>query len=135
MPIEGARCSARRALAAGRIVHQGQGVWIASVHLPWPFPYENAQAAQAARDLLVEMEDAPVVMAGDFNIFPWAASVGAMQQAGGVRPARPVRPSYQLDGVPLMLDHVHATGGGRASYRPLLGSDHLGVLADVRLTR
>ena len=45
----------------------------------------------------------------------------------------PVRPTFWLEGVPLLLDHVHAPGGGQVTYRPLLGSDHLGVLADVVL--
>ncbi len=133
VPLAGVVCSDRRALAAGRIMHDGRAVWVASVHLPWPYPYENARAADAAYDRLVEMEDAPVVMAGDFNIFPWAASVKSMQRAGGTRLAQPLRPTFSLDDVPLFLDHIHAPGGGTASYRPLLGSDHLGVLADVLL--
>ena len=71
------------------------------------------------------------MIAGDFNIFPWAASVGQLQAASRTRVASPVRPTYWLHGVPLFLDHVYAPGGGSASYRPLLGSDHRGVLAVV----
>ena len=132
-PILETRCSDRRAVAAAQ-VQTGQGpVWVVSVHLKWPFPYGNAATAQAGETLLQGLEG-PVVMAGDFNIFPWASSVRGMQQAAGLQVAQPVRPTYDLRGVPLLLDHVHAPGGGTAQYRGLLGSDHLGVLADVALT-
>ena len=132
-PILQTACSDRRAVAAAQI-QIGQGpVWVASVHLRWPFPYSNATSARSGMALLGTLEG-PVVMAGDFNIFPWANSVQELQQAAGLQVAQPVRPTFDLRGVPLLLDHVHAPGGGRAQYRPLLGSDHLGVLADVSLT-
>lgn len=127
-------CSARRGLAAARISHEGQGVWIASVHLTWPFPYGNSNAAKAAVDVLDDL-DGPVVMAGDFNIFPWAASVGRMKRTAEVQLVRPLRPTFDLQGVPLLLDHIYAPEGGTASYRPFIGSDHLGVVADVGLGR
>jgi endonuclease/exonuclease/phosphatase (EEP) superfamily protein YafD len=72
-------------------------------------------------------------MAGDFNIFPWAASIGGLKRAAGLRLVHPIRPTLDLEGIPLLLDHVYAPGGGVASYRPLMGSDHKGVLADVWL--
>ncbi|MCK0094186.1 endonuclease/exonuclease/phosphatase family protein [Yoonia sp. F2084L] len=131
-PILQTRCSDRRALAAVQL-DRGQGpMWVASVHLSWPFPYGNATSAQSAIEVLDAL-DGPVVMAGDFNIFPWANSVQGMQQTADLKVAQPVRPTYDLRGVPLLLDHVHAPGGGTAQYRGLLGSDHLGVLADVSL--
>ncbi|WP_108815925.1 endonuclease/exonuclease/phosphatase family protein [Loktanella sp. Alg231-35] len=133
-PIVQTQCSDRRAVAAARIESTQGPVWVASVHLSWPFPYGNARTGAAAADILARL-DGPVVMAGDFNIFPWASSVQGMQRAAALQVAQPIRPTYDLQGVPLLLDHVHAPGGGRATYRALLGSDHLGVLADVSLTR
>lgn len=132
-PVLQTRCSDRRALAAVQLERAQGPFWVASVHLSWPYPYSNATTARAAIDVLETLEG-PVVMAGDFNIFPWANSVQAMQQQVGLQVAQPVRPTYNLRGVPLLLDHVHAPGGGTARYRALLGSDHLGVLADVSLT-
>lgn len=133
-PITDRKCTARRALAAARINKDGQAVWIGSVHLPWPFPYANMDAAMAA-EAVINTLDGPVVLAGDFNIFPWAASVGQLQRAADIQAVQPIRPTFHLKGLPLFLDHVHAPGGGQVNYRPLLGSDHLGVLADVRLTK
>lgn len=133
-PISTTRCSDRRAVAAAQISRDGQEVWIAAVHLPWPFPYGNAGAADQGVALLDDLTG-PVVMAGDFNIFPWADSVRRLNHASGTRAAGPIRPTYMLRGVPLLLDHVHAPGGGVVTTRPLLGSDHRGVLARVSLTR
>lgn len=133
-PIAETACSDRRALAAARIDHRAGSFWAVAVHLPWPYPYDNAQAADAAAVILSRL-DGPVVMAGDFNIFPWASSVQRLQTASGTRTVGPVRPTYSLRGVPLLLDHVHAPGGGQVEYRALLGSDHRGVLATVRLHR
>lgn len=132
-PILDTACSDGRSAAAAQIALADGPVWAVSVHLTWPFPYSNAAAAQRAVDLIAGL-DGPVVMGGDFNIFPWAGSVARLQAAAGLAPAQPIRPTYDLQGIPLLLDHVHAPGGGSASYRPLLGSDHLGVLADVSLT-
>lgn len=132
-PIIDHRCTSRRGLAAARIKKDGQEVWIGSVHLPWPFPYANRVAADAA-ETIIDTLDGPVVLAGDFNIFPWAASVRQLKLAAAGQTARPVRTTYSLKGIPLFLDHVHAPGGGQVSYRPYLGSDHLGVLARVDLT-
>ncbi len=133
-PIAQTACSERRAVAAAQI-DLGQGpFWVASIHLNWPFPYSNARSGAAAEDLIGQLQG-PVVMAGDFNIFPWASSVQGMQQAAALQVAQPVRPTFDLRGVPLLLDHVHAPGGGTVQYRGLHGSDHIGVLADVSLTR
>ncbi|MEJ8560891.1 endonuclease/exonuclease/phosphatase family protein [Yoonia sp. GPGPB17] len=133
-PMRQQTCTERRAVAAAMIEHRDGQVWVASMHLSWPFPYANATSAQAATEVLSEMEG-PVVIAGDFNIFPWANSVRSLQKIADLQVAQPVRSTLDLRGVPLMLDHVHAPGGGRVQYRALLGSDHLGVLADVSLTR
>ncbi|WP_165615010.1 endonuclease/exonuclease/phosphatase family protein [Yoonia tamlensis] len=129
-----ARCSAQRGVAAAQIENGGQRLWVASVHLPWPYPYDHAGAADAAVALIAQL-DGPVVLGGDFNIFPWAASARRIRQAAGSVLARPLRPTYSLYGVPLFLDHVAAPGGGHVVYRDLLGSDHRGVLATVRLAR
>lgn len=132
-PILNTACSDGRSAAAAQIALPDGPVWAVSVHLTWPFPYSNAASAQRAVDLIAGL-DGPVVMGGDFNIFPWAGSVQQLQAAANLQAAQPIRPTYDLQGIPLLLDHIHAPGGGQASYRPLLGSDHRGVLADVALS-
>ncbi len=133
-PFEGApQCSTHRGIAAARIVNEGQAVWVASVHLPWPYPYDHARSATSATTLLAQLEG-PIVMGGDFNIFPWASSVRELRRVSQTRLARPLRPTYNLYGTPLFLDYVAAPGGGRVTYRDRLGSDHLGVLAALHLS-
>ncbi|MEJ6402329.1 endonuclease/exonuclease/phosphatase family protein [Yoonia sp. 2307UL14-13] len=131
-PIAETACSSRRAMAAARITRDGRAFWAASVHLQWPYPYGNSATADSAVDLLLGL-DGPIVTGGDFNIFPWAASVQRMRRSGRMRSVTPLRPTFHLKGVPLFLDHVWAPGGGHASYRSPLGSDHLGILAVVDL--
>lgn len=133
-PITDQTCSDRRGIAVARIDRAGEHIWVGSVHLKWPFPYANAHSSRAVKDVLNGL-DGPVVLAGDFNIFPWANSVRQLQRSANMQPAQPIRPTFSLRGTPLFLDHIHAPGGGSATYRGLLGSDHLGVLAQVRLSR
>ena len=125
-------CSDRTGVAAAQIEKDGNIVWVASVHLPWPYPYAHEQSAQSAVALFDELEG-PVVIAGDFNIFPWASSARRIRAASGTMVAGPVRPTYNLYGAPLFLDHVYAPNGGNVTYRELLGSDHLGVVARLDL--
>lgn len=132
-PIQDQACSSQRGVAAAQINPAGQRIWVGSIHLLWPYPYGNKRSADAVTEVVARLEG-PVVLAGDFNIFPWAASVRQIEQAAGGKTLRPVRPTYYLKGVPLFLDHVHGPAGGQVSYRPFLGSDHLGVLAEVQIT-
>lgn len=133
LPMQATRCSQVRALAAAQVVRDDQMLWVASAHLPWPHPYDHEGALQSALAVLDDL-DGPIVMGGDFNIFPWASSVRALTSAAGLDLAGPVRSSFNLLGVPLLLDHAYAPGGGQVTYQPLFGSDHLGILAQLRLT-
>ncbi|WP_106744039.1 endonuclease/exonuclease/phosphatase family protein [Yoonia maritima] len=126
------RCSDVTGVAAAQIENDGYHIWVASVHLPWPYPYRQNASTQAAVALFDALEG-PLVIGGDFNIFPWASSVRQIRQASETKIAGPLRPTFKLYGAPLFLDHVYAPGGGSLSYRGLLGSDHLGVLAHLAL--
>ncbi len=107
-------------------------VWIVSVHLHWPWPYEQAEQAMALREVLAGLEG-PVIMAGDFNMVSWGASVRGLAQASRTVAAGPSSGSYiAFDPVfRLPIDHAFGPNGGRISLRPDLGSDHLGLF--VRL--
>lgn len=108
--------------------------WLVSVHLHWPWPYQQARHVELLLPILDRL-DGPAIMAGDFNMVRWANSVTEMAAILGVRPAGPTMGSYvglsQL--FPLPIDHVFATRGGKVSPRPLAGSDHLGLLAEVEI--
>ncbi len=109
-----------------------QPVWLVSLHLHWPWPYQQAQHVELLLPILDKLEG-PAILAGDFNMVRWATSVKRISDILGVRPTGPTAGSYiGLSRLfPLPIDHVFATQGGRASLRPAAGSDHLGVLAEV----
>jgi len=132
-PFVGAgKCSSARAAAAVPISVGGQEIWVAAVHIPWPWPEGSGRAEAAAMALLAEI-DKPVVVAGDFNIFPWSGRVQRIARMTGTRLAGPIVPTLSLYGLPLPIDMVLAPKGGRVETRPLLGSDHRGILADIAL--
>lgn len=108
--------------------------WIVSVHLHWPWPYQQADHVQLLLPILDKFQG-PAVMAGDFNMVRWANSVKRMSDILGVKAAGPMTGSYVgLSGLlPLPIDHVFSTLGGRVAPRPAAGSDHLGLLAEVAL--
>lgn len=131
-------CSQGRGLAGLRVSLPEGPVWVLSVHLLWPWPHGQRPQADRIEALVTGLEG-PVVLAGDFNMMPWGSDVRRLVRATGVRRAGPLAPTYWLRpfdlplALPLPLDQVYATGGGAASVRPLLGSDHAGVLARVVL--
>ena len=96
--------------------------------------YQRGQVADLL-PVLKEMAQ-PVVMAGDFNMVGWSHALAALRGATGTGEAGPVLGTYTgfAPWVILPIDHVMAPGGGQTQSRPGLGSDHLGLLAELALT-
>lgn len=108
-------------------------VWVASVHLDWPYPYNQPNALKRVSAVLAGLSG-PVIMGGDFNMVPWANSPRHLSRVVGGRRAEPAHGTFDLmDVLPIAIDHVYAPGGGVAELRPKLGSDHRGLLAHVSL--
>lgn len=134
-PVEGtAFCGPGLAAmqVVGGTVDEPMPFWVVSVHLHWPWPYSQADQVQLMLPILDRLQG-PTIMAGDFNMVRWANSVRQLSDILGVKPAGPTAGSYiGLSQVfPLPIDHVFSSHGGRVSLRPALGSDHLGLLAQV----
>jgi endonuclease/exonuclease/phosphatase (EEP) superfamily protein YafD len=114
---------------------QGEApVWVVSVHLYWPWPYEQADQVAALVPVLAGL-DGSVVMGGDFNMVRWAHSVRQLAAAARVTPAGPSNGTF-LGFAPVLalpIDHAFSPAGGRLELRALLGSDHLGLLARLGL--
>lgn len=121
-------------LAAMQVQLDKRQVWIVSVHLDWPWPYEQTDHVAELLPVLARLEG-PVAMAGDFNMVRWAASVGQLAAVARVQPAGPTGGSYMgfAPWLTLPIDHVFAPNGGRISFRGALGSDHLGLVAGLEL--
>ena len=129
---DGHLCSERRAISAVQVQLPDRTVWAASVHIPWPWPHDASRAEAAARKVLAQM-DGPIVVAGDFNSMPWTARIGQIARKTKTKLAGPMRHTYTLMHTPISIDHVLAPGGGTVERRPMLGSDHAGLVAQVDL--
>lgn len=114
----------------------GSRFYVASVHLNWPFPYDQARQVERAIETLAQLEG-PVVIGGDFNMVPWGSSVQRIAKAAGAERLGGYYSTYPGFGIlaPLPIDHVLVPqdGTGRISLRPRFGSDHHGLLAHVVL--
>jgi endonuclease/exonuclease/phosphatase (EEP) superfamily protein YafD len=120
-------------VVAGPVEDQDR-FWVVSIHLHWPWPYGQADHVDRLLPILDQLQG-PAIMAGDFNMVRWASSVTRLAEILGVRPTGPMQGSYVgLSSLfPLPIDHVFATQGGRVTLRPVVGSDHMGLLAGVEL--
>lgn len=113
-------------------------LWIVSLHLHWPFPY--GQAAQVER-LLPHLTalDGPVVVAGDFNMVPWSHVLSSIEEATNTQRAGHLLYTFPMkrEWISLPIDHVLVPGSFATEIfrRPLLGSDHSGVLARFTMPR
>ncbi|GAB1363733.1 endonuclease/exonuclease/phosphatase family protein [Rhodobacter sp.] len=132
-PVEGQQVCTP-GLAALRVQGPQGPLWLVSIHLHWPWPYGQPPHVQKLLPMLQGLEG-PVVMAGDFNMVRWSWALSAMAGAARVTPAGPVQGTYTgfAPWLTLPIDHVFAPAGGKVETRPGLGSDHLGLLAEVGL--
>lgn len=123
-----------KGMAAMKVTGPKGPVWLVSVHLSWPWPYPQEAHLATIYAALEEMES-PVVIAGDFNMVLWSDALAAVRHVAGAKPARPVRGTYTgfAPWIVLPIDHVLAPAGGRVERREGLGSDHLGLLAELGL--
>lgn len=126
-------CSRNRSMASAVIDRAGEQVSVASIHLPWPYPYIQADWLRRIEPHLSALPR-PVVIGGDLNMFPQTRVSRLVARLTGTRELRQLKPTLWLRGVPMYLDHVLAPGG-RVERRPLMGSDHYGLLGRVRLQR
>ncbi len=126
-------CAEGQGLAAVQVDSPHGPLWLVSLHLHWPWPYRQPEQLAHVLPILEGLEG-PVLIGGDFNAMPWSHAVrriGAATGAARVGRAANSFPRYS-PWVPLPIDQVLAPGGaGATELRPLLGSDHRGVLARV----
>ncbi len=135
--VEGAAvCLERQGLAAIRVAAPDGPLWIVSIHLHWPWPHgQNPQRTRLLPRL--RQLEGPVLVGGDFNMVPWSHSLRSIARATGTRRiGRAFNSMTRFSPlVPLPIDHVliPETAQGTTERRPLLGSDHHGILARLTL--
>lgn len=155
LPSAGAEfCDLEVEIAALQVETDHGRVWVASVHLNYPWPAGNQASQSREIAAMLEPLDGPVLVAGDFNNVPWSGAATRIAEAAGGKPLGPWQPTRWLQlgalmeravvedyrapnhddagWIPVTIDHVLAPDG-RIERRPFLGSDHLGLLAQVML--
>jgi endonuclease/exonuclease/phosphatase (EEP) superfamily protein YafD len=134
-------CADGNGLVWARIVANGVPVTVASLHLHWPFPFNQAgQIVKLEADF--QKMPKPVVLAGDFNAAPWSEAVGRISRGTGTTVVPGIRPTLRLSRIgwlpvgQLPIDHVLVPRGaarGTVVKGPTLGSDHHALLAEIGL--
>ena len=135
--VEGSvQCFPDLDLVLAQVVSDDGKIWFGSVHLRWPYPRGQHSQAKKIEKVLVGLKGR-VIIAGDFNMVPQGSSVRRIERAIGAKVSGRIQTTFPHFGplVPLPIDHVLLPVGTRASVetRPLLGSDHFGLLARFSL--
>lgn len=140
-PVSEQGCGEGQGLAWARLEFDGLPVTIASLHLHWPFPFEQAQQITALDEPLRSLPQ-PVVLGGDFNAAPWSHSVSRVAEATQTHVASGLRLSFRMAPLgfgpwPLLpIDHVLIPNGAEtidARVGAPAGSDHLPVIVRIGL--
>ena len=79
--------------------------------------------------------DGPAVLAGDLNTLPWSRNMARLRSITGTELAGPLRSTLRHAKlpIPLPLDYALSPEGGTVIPRPLYGSDHRGIVAELSL--
>ncbi len=129
-----AGCDDIEKMAWIRVQTQDGPLTIVGVHQTWPWPWDYAGRQRRIQRILGELPQ-PVVIAGDFNMVPWATSVQRLEARTGTEVVTPLRFSFRPKGLQVLLpiDQVMLPAGmqGRSRLVPGLGSDHYGLWVRV----
>src|SRR5690606_13935141 len=79
------QCYSRGAMAVARVDFGGDAVDVASIHLAWPWPFEQQWQIGTMAEPLGQLGET-AIMAGDCNAVPWSAAVRRLAELGGLRP-------------------------------------------------
>lgn len=125
-------CGGQDGMAAIQVQTPDGPVWVVSLHLRWPWPFDQAERLERLLPLLARLEG-PVIVGGDFNSVAWSHALARVAKASQTRVAGPGGATFHVYGVPIGIDHVLLSEEFEAQFaiQPKLGSDHNGVLAQI----
>ncbi len=138
-------CADRGAFAHARIDMGGRPLEVATLHLGWPWPFEQHWRLPQLTPVLSAVGNTAIV-AGDLNAAPWSHSARSVARDAGAELLRGIGPTWLDRRLPdwlrplvgLPIDNVMVKGGiGSAVARTVegVGSDHLPVLVEFRLAK
>jgi len=138
-----AYCSENAGVALVQVDLNGRLIDVMALHIPWPWPFDQAEAVQMHAPLL-QMLGSTAIAAGDFNAVPWSATVREMAALGGFTRIERFGPTWighkglpaSLKFLGLPIDQVMTKGRivvhSARTLEPV-GSDHLPVLVEFSL--
>lgn len=133
-PFVEAGCLREGGMAWAEVTQDDAPLIVVSLHIPWPWPRNQSRVIDLAEAQLGQVARATAIIGGDFNMVPWGHSIRRIEALTGTQRVGHVERTFAVFGYPIAIDHVLVTGGvGTAEVRPLLGSDHYGVLGRVDL--
>jgi endonuclease/exonuclease/phosphatase (EEP) superfamily protein YafD len=138
------RCLDRGSLGMIDVDFGGRVVTVAALHLGWPWPADQWRQLARLEPFLAELGPT-ALLAGDLNAVTWSAAVRRVEASGALRLVPGIGPTWLDRRLPdvlrgligLPIDQVMTKGDiSVVSVRtlPAVGSDHLPVLAEFRLT-
>lgn len=135
-------CSRRVGIAVAPVDFGGVSVDVASVHLGWPWPFDQARQIDGLENPLGALGDNAIV-AGDLNATPWSATASAIEATGGLTIVPSPGPTWIDRRLPagllfagLPIDNVFAKGDVTVHSIERLeavGSDHVPVLVEFSI--
>lgn len=140
-PGQSEGCVEGEGLAWMRVLAGGQPVTVASLHLHWPYPFQQGRQIGQLEDPLKNLPR-PVLLAGDFNAAPWSNAVDRVAQATGTAVAGGLRFSFDVGfrgwwpTIPVPIDHILLPEDLTpldVRLGPGPGSDHRSVVARLAL--
>lgn len=136
-------CAPDGRVALAQIDLNGRFIHVLALHLPWPWPFDQADMIEAHAPLLGMLGDTAIV-AGDFNATPWSATFRKVAGLGGLKEVQSYGPTWighhslplALKFLGLPIDQIMTKGRVVVhSARTLesVGSDHLPVLLEFSI--
>lgn len=133
---QGEGCIEGLGMVSARIEVPAGEITVVSLHLHWPWPYQQATQIPEILDVLKGLKG-PVFIGGDFNMVAWSHVVEQIEAASNSKVIGGLRFSKTLFSgiVQLPIDQVLAPANWPASAHrgPRLGSDHNSVIAQFAL--
>ena len=114
---------------------------VASIHLRWPFPYQQQEQIEFLKPVLENIPK-PTLIAGDFNDVAWSNAVEKVANASNTKVVNGLRWSIELEkkflpwlpSIELSIDHLLVSEElevHRMKVEKDLGSDHLPVVSEI----
>lgn len=134
------RCGDRGSFAHARLDLGGREVEVATLHMGWPWPFEQPWQLPRLAPLLEAVGDTAIV-AGDLNAVPWSHAARRISGASEARILRGIGPTWLDRRLPqswrrwigLPIDNLMVKGGVTPAGVSTLenpGSDHTPVLLE-----